>query len=204
MSKRIGGFAIKDLREEGFESQAVMSLLSQLGTGASKVCKTFAEVIKNFNLKNLGKASANYEIKELEKINEKLLHTLSYDEIKNRLNEIGMEKVDEQFWNSVKQNLKKLYEIKDWWQICKEGIKNQNAEENMQFLKEALATLPNEKLDENSWDKWIASIKDVTGRKGKELFKPLRLALTGQEHGPELKKLLPLINREEITKRLTN
>jgi glutamyl-tRNA synthetase len=115
-----------------------------------------------------------------------------------------MEKVDEQFWNSVKQNLKKLYEIKNWWQICKEEIKNQNAEENMQFLSEALATLPTEELDENSWDKWIASIKDVTGRKGKELFMPLRLALTGQEHGPELKKLLPLINREEINKRLTN
>ncbi|MFC1659011.1 glutamate--tRNA ligase [Pseudomonadota bacterium] len=204
MSKRIGGFSIKDLREGGFEAQAVLNMLSQLGIGKIENYNDFQEILKDFDISNYAKAPANYIISDLEKLNEKFLHEANFKRIKTRLKEIGLEKIDEKFWNSVKRNLQKLEEIKDWWKICKEEIRYNNKYEDRDFLKDSASVLPNEKFTEKSWNKWIASIKDVTGRASKGLFMPLRLALTAQQHGPELQKLLPLINREEVIKRLLN
>ena len=74
--------------------------------------------------------------------------------------------------------------------------------EDESYLADAAAALPPAPWDEATWRRWTEAVKDKTGRKGRALFHPLRLALTGVEHGPELKLLLPLIGFERAAARL--
>ena len=91
-------------------------------------------------------------------------------------------------------------DIKDWWIICCNDLEPKN--QDLEFTKEAANHLPQGALDENSWSTWISALKSATGRNGKDLFMPIRIALTGMEHGPELKNLLPILGREKVVKRL--
>jgi glutamyl-tRNA synthetase len=102
----------------------------------------------------------------------------------------------------MKQNITFLSEMKTWWQICKSEFRYANKSEDKEFLKMASKLLPQDTANENCWNIWLSEIKKNTERKGKDLFMPIRLALTGQEHGPELKLLVNLIAREEILGRL--
>ena len=111
--------------------------------------------------------------------------------------------LSENFWNSIKPNIDYLYEVEDWWKICIESFVYDYKEEDKEFIDSARGLLPEDTDRDDSWSEWIGKIKENTDRKGKELFMPLRLALTGKENGPELAKILPLINRDEIVKRLS-
>lgn len=203
ISKREGGFDVKSLRNEGYEAMALINLLAQIGTSESaKIYKNFDQLIANFDLSKFSKSSTNYDISELAHINQKLLQILDLSDVTARLAEIGAPEIDENFFNVMKQNINFLSEIKDWWKICKEEFVCTNEAANKDFLKESAELLPQDTKDINCWSIWLEKIKEKTGRKGKELFMPIRLALSGKEHGPELKFLVNFIEREEILKRL--
>jgi glutamyl-tRNA synthetase len=204
ISKREGGFDIKSLRSEGYEVMSIVNLLAQIGTSEGiKIHKNFAELINNFDFKKFSKSATNYDISELTTINQKLLQVIDFIDVEKALKNIGIgEKISEKFWNSVKSNITFLYEVKEWIKICNQEFCFNNADENKEFLRQASELLPLDTLDENCWNVWLAEIKKITTRKGKELFMPIRLALSGKEHGPELKFLINLISREEILKRL--
>lgn len=203
ISKREGGFDVKSLRNDGYEAFSIINLLAQIGaSGQSGVYKNFEELINSFDLSKFSKSSTNYDISELGHINQKLLQMLDFSDIKPRLNEIGLSEIDESFFNHLKLNISFLSEIENWWEICKGQFRYKNKDSDKEFLQEAAKLLPQDTANLNCWQIWLDQIKANTVRKGKDLFMPIRLALTGQEHGPELKVLVNLIDREEILKRL--
>ncbi|MGE0754861.1 MAG: glutamate--tRNA ligase [Alphaproteobacteria bacterium] len=198
LSKRTGGNDIRGLREAGILPMAINSLLARIGT--SDPVEPFADMqplIEGFDFAKFGRAPANYDVAELEKLNEKILHQLPFYAVQDKL---GF--ADEDFWLAVRANLTSLSEARQWWDIVQgSGIRGQGSEDK-EFLAQAAELLPPEPWDESTYDAWIAAIKPSTDRKGKTLFMPLRKALTGLEHGPELKKLLPLLGAEKTRKRL--
>ncbi len=206
ISKREGGFDVKSLRNDGYEPMAIVNLLSHIGTSVSlKIHKNFDELEQNFSFANFSKSATNYDILELNTINNKLLQSLDFTEAKARLKEIGInQKISEKFWESIKSNINFLNEIKEWIEIINTEFRFTNKESDQEFLHQAAALLPLDTADENCWNLWLNEIKQKTTRKGKELFMPIRLALSGKEHGPELKFLVNLISRDEILQRLRN
>lgn len=201
ISKRVGGFDIERLRNKGIESMAINSFLAKLGTSDPIQYRfTLEELINEFSLTKFSKAIANYDIAEVERINTKLIHNMPYNQIKNKLDDIGMQDCNMEFWEVIKHNLNTLQDVKIWWQIC--HVKLKPTIIDLTFTKQISNLLPQGKWDIHTWDKWISDVKSTTKRTGKDLFVPIRLALTGQEHGPELKYLLPLLGSTKTYARL--
>ncbi len=205
ISKREGGFDVKSLRNDGFEAMAIVNLLAQIGTSeAIKINKNFDDLVNDFSFEKFSKSATNYDISELTTINQKLLQSLDFSEVKLRLKEIFPDKeMSEKLWNCLKTNISFLHEIKDWIAIFQKDFSYQNQESHKEFLHLASSLLPQDTKQENAWGIWLEEIKKKSDRKGKELFMPIRLALSGKESGPELKFLVNLIDREEIVKRLS-
>jgi glutamyl-tRNA synthetase len=198
MSKRVGGNDIRTLRENGIMPMAINSLLAHIGTSDAVEPFTDAnDLVKLFDFKKFGRAPANYDPAELEKLNEKLLHKLPFSEVKHLI-----PFADETFWKSVQANLKNISEAKMWWDILHGEVTANLTADEKDFLKSTLTVLPSGTYDETTWDTWLAAIKPTTTRKGKDLFMPIRKALTGLEHGPEFKKLLPQLGEEMVKHRL--
>ncbi|WP_032139561.1 glutamate--tRNA ligase [Rickettsia tamurae] len=204
ISKRVGGFEIATLRKEiGIEAMAIASFFSLLGSSAQILpYKSIDKLANQFEISSFSKSPTIYQPEDLEKLNHKLLISLDFDEVKERLKEIDAEYIDENFWLSVRSNLQKLRDVKDWWEICHQTPNVQNLNLDKEYLKQAAELLPPGEITKDSWSIWTKEITNITDRKGKELFLPLRLALTGRESGPEIADVLPLIDREEIVKRL--
>lgn len=203
ISKREGGFDVKSLRSEGYEAFSLINLLSQIGaSGHVEVYKDFEQLIHNFDLSKFSKSATNYDITQLDHINQKLLQLLDFADVKDRLSAINLSHIDEQFFNNIKPNIHFLHEIQTWWDICKNSFHYDHDAQDQAFLREVATLLPGNTKDERCWQTWLEAIKKVSDRKGKSLFMPIRLALTGKEHGPELKVLVNVIDREEILSRL--
>jgi glutamyl-tRNA synthetase len=206
ISKREGGFDVKGLRAEGYEALSIVNFLAQIGSSQSlKIDKNLAELVDDFAFEKFSKSATNYDISELRNVNQKILQILDFADVTRGLAEIGItEKISEKFWNALKSNLTFLFEIKEWIEICNHQFRFENRSEDKEFLQQAALLLPSDTVDENCWNLWLEQIKKNSPRKGKELFMPIRMALSGKEHGPELKFLVNLISREEILKRLQN
>lgn len=203
ISKREGGFDVKSLRDSGLESMSVINLLSQIGTSRNiMVCSKIDQLVGDFVLDNYSKSATNYDLEEVESINHKLIQVIPFSDLKSRLEAIGISNLEENFWNRIKPNLNFLYEAKEWYKICKQSFIYQHKDTDREFLELARKLLPNDTSADDSWEIWLSKIKDQSNRRGKDLFMPIRLALTGKEHGPELKNILPLLDREEIILRL--
>lgn len=206
ISKRVGGFEIATLRKEvGIEAMAIASFFSLLGSSAQILpYKSMEKLANQFEISSFSKSPTIYQPDDLERLNHKLLISLDFDTVKERLKEIDAEYIDENFWLSVSPNLQKLRDVKDWWEICHQTPNVENLNLDKEYLKQAAELLPKGEITKDSWSIWTKEITNITGRKGKELFLPLRLALTARESGPEITGVLPLIDREEIIKRLTS
>lgn len=200
ISKREGGGDIKSLREEGILPLALMSYLAKIGTSdAIDVAASLEQLAGDFAIEKLGRAMANYDPAELGRLNQKLLHQLPFAEVQAQLTARGIT-VEEAFWEQIKPNLTTLDAVRDWWAITHQPITPQISD--AAFTTEAATLLPSGQWGEQSWDQFVNAVKEKTGRKGKELFMPLRLALTAMEHGPDMKTLFALIGRERAEKRL--
>ena len=202
LSKRKGGFEIRSLREEvGIEPMALISLVARIGTSDPiEPLFTMQEVIDSFDFAKFSRNLPKFDEDELYRLNGKILHQTPFAAVRERLAALGLSDIDEHFWNAVRPNLEILSDIRDWWQVAKGPVKPviQDAE----FAKIAADLLPTDPWDNTTWQKWTDQIKAKTNRKGKELFMPLRAAITGQDHGPEMKELLPLVGRERVLERL--
>lgn len=198
LSKRLGGNDIRSMREQGILPMAINSLLAKIGTSDPvDAFISLADLTGSFDFSKFGRAPANYDVAELEKLNEKLLHQLPFAAVQDKLGY-----ADEAFWLSVRANVKNISEAKQWWDILHGQVEAELNHDEREFLRSAALHLPPEPWSEATYDQWIAAIKPTTTRKGKELFLPIRKALTGLEHGPELKKLLPLLGAPQTTQRL--
>ncbi len=198
LSKRLGSLSLQSMRESGLEAMAVVSLVSLLGTSdAIHPLTSYDELVAGFDLAKLSRAPARFDENELRHLNAKLLHITPWDAVKDRLG-YG----DEAFWLAVRGNIETLADTRQWHDVIAGEVTPIASPEDRGFLMEAAAHLPPEPWDGNTWKGWTDVLKIVCGRKGKPLFMPLRLALTGLDHGPELAALLPLIGRERAVARL--
>jgi glutamyl-tRNA synthetase len=200
LSKRIGSLSLRELREGGIEPMALDSYLAKTGTSdAIELRASLDDLAREFDFARIGRAPAHFDPKELDGLNAKLLHGLDYETVAPRLAALGV-KQGAAFWDAVKPNLTRLSDAKDLATLVTGPVVP--VIEDAGFIASAAALLPPEPWDESTWSAWTKAVGAATGAKGRALFHPLRLALTGREHGPELKKLLPLIGRAEALSRL--
>ncbi len=202
LSKRLGSMSIRDLREnEGLEPMSVVSLLARLGTADPiEPFVDAAPLIKNFDFSKFSRSTPKFDPEEIFRLNAKILHATPFEKINVRLARMGLENLDEEFWNVARANIQKLADIKDWWSVAKGPVNS--VINDPAFIEQAAALLPPPPWSAQTWSQWTAAVKEKTGRKGKELFMPLRQALTGMDHGPELAELLLLIGPDKARERL--
>jgi len=197
LSKRLGSTGVEHFKTEGVEAITLMAKLARLGTSDPvEPFTSLVPLIDSFDFGKFGRATAKFDEDELKSLNAKILHETAFESVQDRLPE-GM---DEAAWNAVRANLEVLSDVNTWWAVIHGPITP--VVEDMDYLQKACELLPEGVWDESSWKNWTSAVKDATGHKGKALFLPLRLALTGEGHGPEMAVLLPLIGREKVLKRL--
>ena len=197
LSKRLGSLSIEVMRGEGLEPAAVTSLLARLGTADPVVPETDLRALaQGFDFGRLGRAPARFDPAELEALNGKLLHETPYAQVRERLAPLG---VDEALWAAVRGNLTKLVDAGRWAKIVGGPIDPVIEDK---ALTDAAAALVPDALDAESWGAFTGALKEKTGAKGKKLFMPLRLALTGESRGPEMAALFPLIGPAKARARL--
>lgn len=199
ISKRDGGFAVRDLREKGIFALPLISYLITLGSSDDVALKDGIEdVMESFSIEKFSKATCNYNEEDLLRLNTKYIHNMGYSEVSLYLKKMGID-VNEDFWLSIKGNISYLEDVKDWVMVCSDAVSP--IIEDADYCYQIAELLP-QNLDASSWDVWITNIKKQTGRSGAKLFLPIRLALTGRKDGPELKKMLQLIGKDRIVSRL--
>lgn len=200
LSKRTGGGDIRSLRKQGILPMAINAMLSRLGTSQPIIAVSgLEELAASFDIAHFGRSQAIYDEQELQRLNTKLIAQLSFDQVKPMLANLQLKEMNEHFWHSIRGNIANLEEAKEWWQLVHAAVQPVIAD--AEYTSQAGALLP-QILDSDSWQQWTNALKEKTGRKGKELFLPLRLALTGREDGPELKHLLGLMDRARVLARL--
>jgi glutamyl-tRNA synthetase len=203
LSKRTGALSIASLRESGVEARAVAALAVLVGSAESvRPIGSLDELAAAFELSQLSHASARFDETELRALSARTLHTTSFEDIRDRLAALGIVGPSaEPFWAAARGNLTRLDEARDWWKVVHGEVAP--IVEDAAFIETAAARLPPEPWDASTWGAWTGTLKRETGRKGRDLFHPLRLALTGRESGPELASLLPLIGRARASARLS-
>jgi glutamyl-tRNA synthetase len=200
LSKRLGSLSIAELRESGIEAAAIASLLARIGTSDPVVpAADMAVVISGFDIGRFGRATAKFDPADLAQVNAKVLQELPFTAVAARL-EAHHITGGEAFWAAVRDNLMTVDEAAFWWQICTAPITP--IMDNAQVTSTAADLLPAGAIDAAIWQDWTKAVAAASGVKGRGLFMPLRLALTGQEKGPEIAPLLAFIGRERIVARL--
>ena len=197
LSKRYGAMSISDFREEaGLEPMAITSLIARVGTSES--IEAFADIqplVDGFDFAKFGRSTAKLDPDELESLNAKILHMTPYAAVADRL-----EGVDEALWEIIRPNVNKFADVATLTAIVNGSITP--VIEDADHIAKTLELLPDGELTADSWGEWTGRVKAETGAKGRALFMPLRQALTGQNHGPDMGALLPLIGREKVIARL--
>jgi len=201
LSKRLGSLSIEELRADGMEASSIASLLSRIGTSDPIVpLAKLEDVIDGFDISKFGRATAKFDPSELAFINGKIIQQLEYADVADKLEALDID-ASEDFWLAIRGNLTKISEAADWHQIIYGDVTSEI--EDAAFIATALTLLPEGTLSADSWSKWTRAVGSVTSTKGRALFMPLRLAITGQSAGPDMAGLLPLIGRERIVQRLS-
>ena len=201
-SKRLGSLSLADLRQEGYEPLAVA--IAAALTGTSLALEPYADldaIAERLDFSMISHGAARFDPAEMAHLNAQILHGLDYAVVQPRLAALGLD--DEALWLALRGNLAKFPEIADLATLVKGPVTPVIAEEDRDFIAAAARLLPSEPWGENVWAQWTDALKAETGRKGRGLFMPLRLALTGRHDGPELKALLPLLGRRESLARLS-
>lgn len=200
LSKRSGALSVGSLRDSGIEPMAVASLAVLIGTAENVTAmKSLAELAEHFDPAQTSKSPSKFDPAELTTLNRALIHAMSFEQVRERLAALGIAGDEaEGFWNAVRGNLDRLSDAVLWWRILKEGRIHEPhlSDEDREFLLRSFDLLPEEPWNGSTWKSWTEAVKEATGRKGKALFMPIRLALTGLSSGPELADLLPLLGRE--------
>ncbi|WP_336056396.1 glutamate--tRNA ligase [Nitratireductor sp. CH_MIT9313-5] len=200
LSKRKGALSIASLRDEGLEPMAVASLAVLIGaSGAVEACSTMDALQERFDPAAASRSAAKFDPEELRMLSRQLLQQKSFGEVEGKLAALGISGENaEAFWLAVRGNLENLEDAVDWWHIVQTGPADDASleAEDREFVRAAFELLPEEPWTATVWKEWTSIVKSRTGRKGKQLFKPLRIALTGRDWGPELSDLLPLLGRE--------
>ena len=202
LSKRLGSLSLQDLRAQGYEAMSLNSLIARLGTADPvEPVQDMATLIDGFDIARLGRAPARFDPEDVARLNARILHDMPYEAAAARLGALGAPD-DAAFWDGIKGNLNLFGDVENMLALINGPITPVIDAEDADYVTQALAMLPPAPLTAESWSHWTSALKEATGRKGRGLFMPLRLALTGQAHGPEMQHLLPLIGYDTAVARL--
>jgi glutamyl-tRNA synthetase len=195
LSKRLGTLALRDLRAAGIEPMALLSHMARIG--ASKPVElrgSVEELVDGFELGDFGATPTKFDVEDLKPLTARLVSGLTADEMSGAMKAAGVpDELAADLWDAVHENVDIRADIAKWWDLCRDGVEPLIEAEDRDFIAEAMALLPDGPLDRDSWSNWTQAVKAATGRKGRGLFMPLRKALTGSAHGPDMGKLLPLL-----------
>lgn len=195
LSKRLGSLGVRELKAEGVEAMAICSFLAKLGTSdAIEPYYSLDELAESLDFSKLGRSQPKFDEEELKHFNTKVVRSMPYSLVKDRID------ADETFWNNVRANLNIVDDVKVWEDICHKEVTPIIEDKFLTDL--AAELLPAEPWNESTFNEWMSILKAQSGKKGRELFHPVRKALTALDNGPELKTLLPLIGYEKAKKRL--
>jgi glutamyl-tRNA synthetase len=206
MSKRLGHLSLRSLREEGQEPLAVAAAAVLVGSAdAIEPVADLDALAAKIDFSRISHGSARFDPKDLDALTARMLHAMPFASAKPRLAAFGI-KADEAFWLAVRGNLAHFEEAKIWSDVVYAPLSASLLGADRKVSAKAAEHLPPVPWDAQTWDKknwdaWIETLKTTTGRKGRELFHPLRIALTGRENGPELRALLPLIGHDRAQAR---
>ena len=198
LSKRIDSLSLRSLRADGIEAGAIAAYLASLGTAEDAAPLSMEALAARFDFTRISHAPARFDPAQLMALNRRVLHGLEFADVASRL----PRGATAEFWAAVRGNLDLLTEARGWWDVVAGEIAVPVIENEGDFLRAALAALPPEPWDATTWSGFTKALREATGRKGKALFHPLRLALTGEEQGPELAPLLVLMGRARAERRL--
>jgi glutamyl-tRNA synthetase len=207
LSKRLGSLSLAGLRAEGIEPLAIAAYLARLGTGdPMEPIESLDELAADFDLTRYSRAPARFDPEELTRLSIAVVHRMTFEQAAPRLAALGIADADPGFWDAVRENVEALSgpkseELLHWHRVCR-GVLPAQVPADPAFAEKAVALLPPEPWGVETWSRWSEALKRETGRKGRALFEPLRLALTQRSHGPELRNLLPLIGHDRAAARL--
>jgi glutamyl-tRNA synthetase len=195
LSKRLGALALKDLREQGIQPAALLSLMARLGSADPvELHGDIADLIDGFDISRFGSAPTKFDVNDLYPLTARYLSGLPLEAVASDVAAAGVpDEMAAQFWEVTRENITTLKDLGTWWVLMRDGAEPQIDEEDRDFVAEAIALLPEEPFDSETWSTWTSAVKEKTGRKGRALFMPLRKALTGQSHGPDMSALMPLL-----------
>lgn len=197
LSKRLGTLSLRDLRAQGVTPAALLSLMARLGSSQPvELQLTLDEISEGFDLSQFGAAPTKFDTEDLWPLTRADLQSRPFEAIADTIAALGVpEDIARQFWDVMRENISRLDDLGAWWTLCRDGAAPEIAPEDAEFVAEAVKMLPPPPYGETAWKDWTSVVKDATGRKGKGLFMPLRKALTGQAHGPDMGALMPLLQR---------
>jgi glutamyl-tRNA synthetase len=197
LSKRLGSLALRDMRAAGVQQMALLSHLARLGSSDPVELRgSLEEIIAGFELTKFGSAPTKFDEADLVPLTAKYLQGLELEAVASDVAAIGVPaEMAEDFWHVTRGNISTLHDLAGWWDLIQNGATPVIDAEDRDFVTQALSMLPAGPYDSGTWGAWTLAVKEATGRKGKALFMPLRKALTGQSHGPDMGALLPLLQK---------
>jgi glutamyl-tRNA synthetase len=200
LSKRLGTLALRDLRERGIEPMALLSLMARLGSSDPvEVRYSIDEIAENFDLSHFSSAPTKFDVEDLAPLTAKYVSGLPFEAVAGDLAALGVpDAIAADFWDVARENITYRSDLAAWWALCRDGAEPLIDDEDAEFIETAKALLPARPWDGETWGNWTAAVKQATGRKGRGLFMPLRKALTGQQHGPDMSKLMPLLHKVKL------
>ena len=195
LSKRLGALSLRDLREAGVAPEALLSMMARLGSSQPVELKTsLDDLAEGFDLSQFGASPTRFDAEDLWPLTRERNQALPFDAVQDRIAALGVPNdLAERFWRVASQNITRLDDLAGWWTIFSEGAEPQIDPEDADFIAEAMTLLPPPPYTDASWAEFTTKVKEATGRKGKGLFMPLRKALTGQAHGPDMGEVMPLL-----------
>ena len=200
LSKRLGSLALCDMREAGLQPMALLSHLAKLGSSEPvELMGSLDEIILGFDLTKFGASPTKFDQMDLAPLTMKYLQGLSASDIIADISALGVppEKAED-FWNIVRMNISTLKDLSAWWDLMEKGAEPKIDDQDREFVLKAVSLLPPGQFDANTWKTWTQNVTEVTGRSGKNLYMPLRQALTGMSHGPDMGHLLPFLKNIKI------
>jgi glutamyl-tRNA synthetase len=207
MSKRLGALTIEELSGRGIVPMGLLSYMAGLGFSEVAPTGSVEELARWFDLTNIGRAPVRFDEEQLLRTNAHVLHTMALEEVRPYLAEfLPQEALKNErlpaFWQAARENIKTLADLADLYKVAFEEVAHEVAPQDVEYIQTALSLLPAGPFTQQTWEQWTASLKEKTGRKGKALFLPLRQALTGLNHGPDMSSLLSVIGEEATRERL--
>ncbi|QDY69605.1 glutamate--tRNA ligase [Qingshengfaniella alkalisoli] len=195
LSKRLGTLSIRDMRAKGIEPMALLSLMARLGSSDPVELRgSIDELVDGFDIAHFGSAPTKFDEADLVPMTARVLASQPFEAVRDRVLAQGVAADQaERFWLVMRDNINGMNDLTEWWAIVSEGAEMQVDPEDAAFIDEAMALLPEGPFDDTTWKLWTDEVKAKTGRKGRGLFMPLRKALTGRAHGPDMGDFMPLM-----------